>query len=305
MSALDIDISFENEEKILKGFENSNIYNGIIDVKDEDYFKIPRVSASSLKRIFNEEEYEIANNIQVEKTDAMILGSLVHCLILENSEVSKRYVPMPKVDLRTKIGKETKAKFEEENKDKQIVSFEDWETAMGCYEAFNSCSIKDIFVGKSEIALLFDIDGEKAKLKLDHYVEEIGLLLDLKTTRLSGNAFAKECCNRDYPLQGSFYYDGMNSVGMRVERVFFVGIKTIKPYKITLVEQERNVIEFGREQYMTALQVWKDIKNNTRKYQSLLQVNPTTGENIYPMEIPNYKYYDLEKFKKQKGLADE
>jgi len=40
------------------------------------------------------------------ETPAMVLGSALHCLVLEPQEWSKRYITAPKFDRRTKAGKE-------------------------------------------------------------------------------------------------------------------------------------------------------------------------------------------------------
>ena len=76
MSILELD--FEDENPVFK--------TGMFDIPDEQYFKLPYVSASTLKRLLNDEAYEVANKIQTEKTDPMILGSLIHCMILEPNE---------------------------------------------------------------------------------------------------------------------------------------------------------------------------------------------------------------------------
>ena len=133
MSILELD--FEDEKPAFK--------TGMFDIPDEQYFKLPYVSASTLKRLLNDESYEVANKIQTEKTDPMILGSLIHCMILEPNEVDKRYAVMPKVDLRTTVGKETKMIFERENQGKEIVKDEMFEIAKECYK-LNKLDVNDI-----------------------------------------------------------------------------------------------------------------------------------------------------------------
>lgn len=274
--------------------------NQILDMRDEDYFALDRVSASTLKRLLNGEEYEIANKIPTEKTDAMILGSLIHCMVLEPDEVDKRYAVMPKVDLRTSIGKETKIVFERNNQGKEIIKDEMLETAKECYKSLVETGTIDLFKGgETEQAILFNILGVEAKGKLDYYNESKGLLVDLKTTQKSGLDFAKECADRDYFLQGSFYYDGLQTLGKKVNQVLFVGIQTKSPFKVTIVRQNMPEIEHGRICYGVALEIWKAIKNNPERYKSRLSVNPESGGDVFDMQIPTYKLYDLDRLKKQ------
>ena len=100
------------------------IKEGILNkIDDKDYFAIKLVSFSSvIKRILNEETYEVAMNEPVEETEAMILGSAIHCAILEPDCFNDRYAVLPKIDLRTTIGKATKLKFEEDNQNKVILN---------------------------------------------------------------------------------------------------------------------------------------------------------------------------------------
>jgi hypothetical protein len=50
----------------------------------------------------------------VQPTDAMKQGSLVDCLITEPQNFDRKYVVAPKVDRRTKAGKEAWAACEEQ-----------------------------------------------------------------------------------------------------------------------------------------------------------------------------------------------
>lgn len=287
-----IEIDFDEAPKDFK--------TGIFTIEDNEYFKLPYISASTLKRLLNDEAYEVANKIPTEKTEAMTLGSLIHCMILEPDEVDKRYAVMPKVDLRTAIGKETKMIFERENQGKEVVKDEMFETAKECYKSICETGVKQLFEGgEAEKAIQFEIGEVQAKGKLDYYKESKGIILDVKTTQNAGEQFATECSNRDYFLQGSFYFDGLKKLGKNVNDIIFVGVQTKKPYKVTLVRQELQEIEFGRDCYLVALEIWKDIQNNPEKYKSKLTVNPQTGENIFNMQIPTYKHFALDRLKKQ------
>lgn len=287
-----IELDFEEEKPSFK--------TGMFDILDEQYFKLPYVSASTLKRLLNDEAYEVANNIPTEKTEAMILGSLIHCMILEPSEVDKRYAVMPKVDLRTSSGKQTKMIFEQENQGKEVITDKMYEIAKECYKSVCETGVKQLFEdGVAEKAIQFETNGIEAKGKLDYYKENKGIILDVKTTQNAGESFATECSNRDYFLQGSFYFDGLKKIGKNVNDIIFVGVQTKSPYKVTLVRQEQQEIEFGRECYMVALEIYKDILAHPEKYKSKLTVNPQTGENIFSMQTPSYKIFALDRLKKQ------
>ena len=64
-------------------------------------------------------------NREQETTPAMIKGSAFHVLTLEPDKFLDQYAIAPKVDRRTKAGKETWANFSSENEGKQILTSQD------------------------------------------------------------------------------------------------------------------------------------------------------------------------------------
>jgi len=275
----------------------SNI--GSIEIEDEDYFKLPAVSASILKRLINDEAYEVANQIETKVTPAMTFGSLVHCMILEPTKLDKRYAAMPKCDLRTKEGKAQKASFEIMNDKKTIVSEDYFETAKRIYESVCENGINKLFTGGvAEQAYISQFGDIEVKGKLDYYIEKKGLILDVKTTVNAGDDFVDECGKRLYSLQASFYIDLLNSLGKKAHDFIFVGIQSVFPHKITLVRMNDIELEFGREAYKVALDIWKDIQENPSKYKSKLCINPRTDSNIWEYQTPTYMHYKIDRLKK-------
>lgn len=302
---LNIDIHSLNKQKIKEGVLNK--------IDDKDYFAEKLVSFSSIvKRIIMEETYEVAVNDPVEETDAMVLGSAIHCAILEPECFDDRYVVMPKVDLRTKIGKETKLQFEEDNKNKVILDFEQKniidEILKSCDDTalrfdfdavglpFKNMTVKDLINGEIEKALTFDFDGVKCKAKIDNYNNH-KMLIDIKSTQTFGDKFARECIDRFYHSQFAFYEYGLNQLDIFPEHRIVVGVQTKKPFKITLVSLNNVVIEEGLDFCKMGIEIYKDILKNPLKYKSKICQNPQGG-NVFEAEIPTYMFYKKERLKK-------
>lgn len=272
-------------------------------LSDEDYHSRQEVSASILKRlVINDEAYEVANGIKTETTAAMTLGTLVHCLILEPHKFNDEFVVMPKCDLRTTAGKALKAEFEANANGKTIITESDYETALKCVASFNDSGLCKILEGgKSEQKFISTIDGEPARGMLDHYNENTGRIIDLKTTQNFADCFVKECGDRGYNLQGAFYFDLIKSLGKKATEVLFIGIQTKAPHKITIVKLNEIDIENGREMYKVGLDIWRDIKENTDNYKSALCTNPADGGVVFEYVQPMWLFYKVDKMKKQKG----
>lgn len=273
--------------------------NGKIFVEDEEYFKLPAVSASILKRLINDEAYEVANQIETQVTPAMALGSLIHCMILEPSKIEKRYAVMPRVDLRTNAGKAQKLAFETLNDGKTIVTELEFEIAKDCYNALWESGAFKLFIGGvAEQAFAGNFDGIDVRGKVDYYNEKKGIIYDVKTTQTAGDEFVDECGKRLYSLQASFYIDLLKSLGYKAKDFIFVGVQTKAPHKVTLVKVSEIELEFGREAYKVALDIWKDIQKNPKKYQSRLCLNPRTDSNIWEYQTPTYVHYKIDRLKK-------
>lgn len=292
----------------------TKIKEGILNkIDDKDYFAIKLVSFSSvIKRILNEETYEVAMNEPVEETEAMILGSAIHCAILEPDCFNDRYAVMPKVDLRTTIGKTTKLKFEEDNKGKVILGFDQKniidEILKSCNEIdlknefnilnlpFENVTISNLINGQIEKALTFDFQGLKCKAKIDCF-NNYKMLLDVKSTQTFGDEFARECINRFYHAQFAFYEHGLKQLGIYPRDRIVVGVQTKKPYKITLVRFNDFVMEDGLDYCKIGANIYKDILKNPLKYKSKICQNPQGG-NIFEAEIPTYMFYKKDRLEK-------
>jgi hypothetical protein len=92
---------------------------------EADYRKALGLSQSSLK-IFSKSaaHYLASTEEQAEPTDAMILGSVFHALLLQPDEAKNLYAVKQKVDGRSKEGKLYNENFALENAGKFIINSE-------------------------------------------------------------------------------------------------------------------------------------------------------------------------------------
>lgn len=93
------------------------------------------LSFSAFKEFAESPQHFIRYKLREKKqTDAMIFGSMFHCLVLEPEEFDSRFAVAPKVDRRTKAGKLEWEIFCEANAGKDIVKAVDFELAQRMQE---------------------------------------------------------------------------------------------------------------------------------------------------------------------------
>lgn len=84
----------------------ATLENPYIDLLKRIERKDEKLSVSSFKEFAKSPKHFIKYKLKEKKqTDAMLKGSVMHCLILEPDEFDERYVVGPKPDRRTKVGK--------------------------------------------------------------------------------------------------------------------------------------------------------------------------------------------------------
>ena len=108
------------------------VYGGI---GNEEYHKGPGLSSSDLKLLARSPlHYKTAKASPHEETDAMRLGTAVHCAILEPERIDTEYVVAPEgSDRRTKTGKAQWAELEATGK--TILSREEARIVQGISES--------------------------------------------------------------------------------------------------------------------------------------------------------------------------
>ena len=89
------------------------------------------LSYSSLKEFAKSPRHyiEYINKPKFAPTDAMKLGSMVHCLLLQSHDFDNQFLIAPEINKRTNAGKEEWSNLLLNNPNKQIVSNEDYTTA--------------------------------------------------------------------------------------------------------------------------------------------------------------------------------
>jgi len=154
-------------------------YNEFLEAVEN---KSLRLSYSSLKNLLDSPKHFLDYFTKPRKeSEAMKIGTLVHCLILEPNEVQNRYAVADKPDKRTKVGKEEWSNILAANDGKVLVSLDIYQQAESMANAVKSHYEFDLFEDITEFEKTFAIDYRGHKIQ--GIVDALGsVIIDLKTT---------------------------------------------------------------------------------------------------------------------------
>lgn len=215
-------------------------------LSNAEYHQHGAISNSRLK-LFAESR-KLYRAIYVDKTleynvtPAMLLGSLVHCMLLEPEEVHSQYVVCPECDRRTKEGKAIWADFCATAGTREVIKMEMWEQAQAiCKAVLANEMVQSIF----DACDLYEhahfwIDyktGHPCRCKFDMLSRERDMVFDFKITGEAGpKAFASQIASFCYDGQAAWYSDGYLSLEGRVPNFVFVAVQKEPPFEIGFYE---------------------------------------------------------------------
>lgn len=193
-----------------------------------------------------------------ETTPAMALGSLTHAMILEPERFSSDFVMCPRLDKRTKAGKEAWVEFEDANTGKIVVPEKDWLQAEAMRDAVyeHPSARKLLTKGDPEQTVFWNDSntGEKCKARADWLRENF--IVDLKTTADASPAgFAKSIANFRYHVQNAHYTDGFD-----LERFVFIAVEKAPPYGVAVYVLDEDSISKGTELRKRNMDVYAECK---------------------------------------------
>ena len=228
-----------------------------------DYHDRPEVSASMLKSMATgwrtfEAEY-ITKTAPRKETAAMMLGTAIHCALLEPERYEHEYVICPAEcsDRRTKAYKEWAA--DADNACRIPLSSSDGEIIQ---RVLDNCQANQAvravleLPGKVEHEVYWT-DQEtdvSCRAKVDKLCDQI--IIDIKTTDdARKNPFAKTIASWRYDIQASHYLDGTGLTAF-----IFLAVEKTSPFRCRLYEISSHDSANAQEARLTLLQQYRDRK---------------------------------------------
>lgn len=239
---------------------------------DPDYRKAKGQSQSHLKTILKSPaHYLSAAKYKMIPSPAMIMGTAVHCAVLEGQETfDSQFIRKPdNIKYTTKAGKEWK----EANSEKTILPNDgkepQWDCVMGMSQALREL---DWFSGKSddyrkfnEVSIYWQEMGIDCKARLDRVIvnDDEVLVLDLKTTdSIAPTKFQSKCVDLGYDFQAAWYSHAAELIYKKPARFVFVAVERNSPHSIDMFEVSSQMLAEARNKNKKALELLKECFEN-------------------------------------------
>ena len=247
-------------EKILK---EPGIY---ANVTYEEYFQWDAINNSVLWKLKTSSPMHVRHYLDFPpaSTDALRIGSALHMMVLEPQLFDSRFVVAPKVDRRTKIGKETWAAFEETLNGRQALTLAESANLTQMYDALKRQEAYQYITGRldedTELAIVWDdeVTGLRCKAKLDYARRDSYILCDLKTTGdASERGFRSSVEKYGYYQQAAMYTDGWAALTGDQCSFLFIAQEKDAPHCVCAYDTDENTFQAGRNSYREAMKLWK------------------------------------------------
>lgn len=222
-----------------------------------------------------------------EQTEAMALGHVVHCMVLEPQEFRSRFAIKPEgIDRRTKEGKAAWAALVETSVGKEIITQEDYNTAKACAKSLlmhdQLSSLWSITDGIIEERIDFIVEGAPFRCKPDLVLPKQSLIMDVKTTRdASPGGFAKSVAEFGYHRQASLYRDAAAMKYGQEFRFLFAVVTTTEPHEVACYELSGDAITAGMNESIALVQ----------EYQTRMKTNnwlPSWSIGVVEIGLPKF-----------------
>lgn len=250
----------------------------IEDLSNEAYHspECPGVSKSDLDLISRSPlHYVHAKTAPKNETDAMTLGSLVHCLILEPHKVNDLYAVAPDVDRRTKAGKEEYTQFIEESHGKTIINTDQMKLALEMKNAVaNSITATQLLSNAKIETSAFALDHETGVIKKcrpDAAIIEDRILIDLKTCNdASINEFRRQIVNYNYDKQAAYYLNVYSeATGVKFDTFIFICVEKVAPFGVGIYMINDACLEAGEKLFRRDLESYRKTFENATTVKSI------------------------------------
>lgn len=243
---------------------------GIYDISNDQYHASEGISRSALwefKQLPHKYWYKYLSGKYIQKptSDAMNIGKLVHTLTLEPWKFGEEYFVMPKIDRRTKIGKNTYDDIISSSIGKAVISQENYDLALSMTASISSNPMvsETLMCSKIEKSIYWKDDETGLICKARPDIWRGAIAADLKTTaNASPKVFQHEAMKYGYYLQAAMIYEACQSLQMPFESFVFLCVEKEEPYSTAIYALDDNALQYGIDLFHSLLRKLKQCKDS-------------------------------------------
>jgi len=200
---------------------------------------------------------------KIERERHLAIGSAIHEKILEPEMFHTNFVVSPKFDKRTTKGKEDFEQFEKDNKGKTIITSDEMAIVLGVSESARKNKTLTDLISNSYYELSCYTQDEKTglniKMRPDSMSKNKSIIVDIKSCLdSSAKEFKRSVYNYGYSISAAYYCDFLKR-----ENYIFAAVEKEAPFQVSLYSLNDDMIQYGREQYRTGLDLLKWSQDNS------------------------------------------
>lgn len=258
----------------------------------EQYILEPGINISKLSTIsVCPALFKYVLEAEQQSTAAQDLGQQLHTLVLETDKYNDRYFCLPDIDRRTTKGKELYAELVALHKDKIPVKPDDFEIAHRMAGSIRENTHANYLLEGAHTELTLDwVDeatGVQCKARVDAYNEELGIVIDLKTTvDASPKGFPKKLLQYGYHRQAAWYLEALKQNGEAARHFVFLAIEKAPPYLVGVYRISDDTIRLSKAENEKLLRIYAECKRT--------DTWPGYTQGIEDISIPDYAINNME-----------
>lgn len=194
---------------------------------------------------------------------AQLLGTAIHCAVLEPGEFMRRFVTAPDVDRRTTAGKAAYAAFLLSAAGKTPLSVDQTEAAMNVAGAVRGSEMAGrlLRAGRVELSCYWTdrATGVRCRMRPDFAPDVEPVIVDLKSCEDAGErAFAASAWRHGYHVTAAWYVDGWRAVMNEKRDYIFAAWEKEPPYASAWYYATDEMLEAGRAEYRRLLAIYAE-----------------------------------------------
>lgn len=211
----------------------------------------------------------LENENEEDRSESLVMGSAFHKLVLEPQEFGKEFVVMPKIDKRTKIGRETYEEFLTTVGERDILTEEQFAVVRDMAEEILCNDLASTLLNGFCEHSMYGVDevtGEKIKTRPDcfQYIDDTLIITDLKSCRSAMTEdFIRDCVKYGYDLQAYMYTYNLSQVldiPMSKIEFIFIAVEKTPPYLINVLKVSDEMLARGELLYRKYIGMYHEAK---------------------------------------------
>ena len=237
-----------------------------IEVSNAEYRKMEGLSSSDIKTMmksFATWKYFKDHPEEDNDTPSLRFGRACHKFMLEPYDFGNEYAVVPKVDGRTKEGKEAKKEFLKQAEGKELVDEETYDKLVDMRDMlYKTPYVKNLINGEHEKSFFWtdEATGIKCKCRPDSFGKfgKHNIIIDYKTTEnAETSAFMRSALKYNYDVQAAHYTAGLEAIYGKDYQFIFIAQETKPPYLVNVLQADSYFMENGREVRGVMLETYK------------------------------------------------